>query len=54
MCQSTLNQLHTQIGIEKEHLQNSGLTNSQPTPFFELLAKNSINSKFLNDAYSVV
>jgi hypothetical protein len=53
MCLSTLNQLQTQIGIETisiEHIYRS----EKLTPFFEILAKTSINNKVLNDAYSVV
>jgi len=54
MCQSTLEQLHAQIGIDKDHLHTSGISAGKPTPFFELLAKNSMNNRLLNDAYSVV
>ena len=50
MCQSTLQQMQTQIGIE----MTSDIASNKPTPFFELLAKTSINNKVLNDAYSVV
>lgn len=50
MCQSTVQQLQSQIGIE---ISSNDVTN-KPTPFFELLAKTSINNKVLNDAYSVV
>lgn len=52
MCQSTFEHLVSQIGIKSPHAYSQSDTN-KPIPFFELLAKNSMNNKVLNDAYSV-
>lgn len=49
MCKSTLNELQSKLAIETINLEQAKLT-----PYFELLAKTEINSKILNDAYSVV
>lgn len=49
MCKSTINELQTKLAIETINLEQTKLT-----PYFELLAKTEINSKILNDAYSVV
>ena len=49
MCKSTINELQTKLEVETINLEQTKLT-----PYFELLAKTEINSKILNDAYSVV
>lgn len=53
MCLSTLNELQNKIGIETTSIDSMYKANKM-TPFFELLAKTSMNAKVLNDAYSVV
>ena len=53
MCMSTLNQLQSQIGVQTLPVE-AMYKSDKLTPFFELLAKTSINNKVLNDAYSVV
>lgn len=53
MCKSTLEHLQSQIGIENFQLTNSDLIKNKPTPFFELLSKNTFSNNVLNDAYSV-